>query len=82
MASKDIVLTALENPNYQWRTIEGIVKETSLPLDDVEQCLRDLNDQVVSVVSAGRTLYTTRDHYQKKESLLNRTISAFSDRVK
>jgi hypothetical protein len=59
------VLVALENPNYKWRTIEAVSKETSIPLEEAQEIISELGDQVIksSIPDInGRSLYTTRAH--------------------
>jgi len=77
------VIMALENPNYDWRTIEGVSKETHLSLKEVQEILRKLGRQVIQSSipdKRGRPLYTTREHYQRRklgnpEVVANRTIN-------
>ena len=61
------VLEALSNPNYVWRTLGGLEKETELPKDVLLQVLEGMRDDSL-VTSRGRNgniVYTTRDHYNK-----------------
>ncbi|HEV2656567.1 MAG TPA: toll/interleukin-1 receptor domain-containing protein, partial [Ktedonobacteraceae bacterium] len=60
------VLVALENPNYKWRTIEAVSKETSIPLKEAQEIISELGAQVIKSSKPdinGRSLYTTRAHY-------------------
>lgn len=79
------VLKALEDDRYVWRTIEGIVKDTGLPETTVENAV--LWDPQVDTITAsypdekGRTLFTTRSHYQKKRSLGWRVLGAIAGKT-
>jgi hypothetical protein len=78
------VVQALENPDYDWRTPEGISQETDIDLHQVASILRFLPNVVQSSVpdKFGRALYTTREHYKKRQNIGNRILSLFSDRIK
>lgn len=79
------VIAALENPNYEWRTIDGISKETGLSPERVKEILTATAEQIIhsSVPDEqGRPLYTTRRHYRNKTGLLKRSISVLADRIK
>ncbi len=75
---------ALENPNYDWRTVEGISQETGIDPYQVVQILKFLPDVVQSSApdKSGRALFTTRTHYNKRQNIGNRILSIFSDRIK
>lgn len=83
-----VVLRALENPKYNWRTIKGIAAETGLDEALVTQIVRGLSMVSGQIVqssvpdSEGRPLFTTRKHYYESSSLANRLLSVFSDRIK
>jgi len=79
------VIKALENPKYDWRTIEGISRETGLGQDNVVQIMAVLSDRVIESSvpdKRGRRLFTTREHYYRKQTVANRILSAFSDRIR
>ena len=59
------VLTALENPELEWRTLDGVSKETQLPADEVKEILRKLilSEKVIRSTAKGRAVYATRDYY-------------------
>jgi len=74
------VLTALENPNYEWRTVEGVIKETSLPEGRVRTILKEHSDLIMqsSVPDKdGRSLFTTRQHYQDTHGPFQRLKTIF-----
>ena len=81
------VVRALENPKWDWRTIEGISEETGIDRQKVAMILAFLPNLVDAVQSSvpdkrGRTLYTTRKHYNSRRNLANRILSTFSDRIR
>ena len=78
------VLEALSNPNYVWRTLGGLEKETELPKDVLLQVLEGMRDDSL-VTSRGRNgniVYTTRDHYNKTQSIFGKIVSALSGEIK
>jgi hypothetical protein len=59
------VVRALEDPRYEWRTVEGLAEETGLPTDNLRKIVEDLNGEIVRSSipdESGRALYTTRKH--------------------
>ncbi len=75
---------ALENPKYQWRTLEGLAQETQIPSDEIAGILAiALSSEVVTTLDkSGKTLYTTRQHYQHTQPLWNRLLDVLSDQIK
>lgn len=76
------VITALENPKYNWRTIDGIGEETGLSPSQIGGIL-SLDDFQHTIVHSrttrdrqGRDLYSTRAHYRQTRGLLNRFLDA------
>jgi len=79
------VVQALENPKYNWRTVEGISQETGIDPHQVAMILEFLPNKIDVVQSTdrkGRLLFTTRNHYNRTQNVLNRILSTFSDRIK
>lgn len=82
------VVRALENPQYDWRTIDGISEETGLDRWTVASIIQFLPNVNVEVVQSsipdkrGRPLFTTRKHYLERRSFVNRLLTAFSDRIR
>jgi hypothetical protein len=82
------VLRALENPKYDWRTIDGVSEETGLPPYKVAQIVQLLPNVNVEVVRSsvpdkhGRPLFTTRNHYSRRRTFVNRLLTALSDRIR
>jgi hypothetical protein len=79
------IAAALENDNYVWRTVDGIVRDTGLPRTTVENAVQ-WDDQLDAIVASypdneGRTLYTTRRHYQKKRPFGWRVLGAIAGKM-
>jgi hypothetical protein len=78
------VIRALEDPRYEWRTVEGLAEQTGLSATNLRQILEELNGEIIrsSVPDeSGRALYTTRRHYRQTQGLGTRILSALSDKV-
>lgn len=76
------VLKALEDERYDWRTIKGLVESTDATEAEVISVLNSLSDKIVRSQDAdGRSLFTTREHYQKTHGLGDRLLSALADRI-
>lgn len=78
------VVVALENPNFRWRTVRGIAKETGLSEDAVLVALTAIQNWVIrsSIPSArGEDLYTTREHFKKSGSFLERLRGVILNRA-
>jgi hypothetical protein len=81
---RNIVVRALEDPNYEWRTVEGVAEQTGLEEANVRETFEELNGEIIrsSVPDeSGRNLYTTRKHYRQTQGLGTRILSALSDKV-
>lgn len=75
---------ALENPNFKWRTISGVAKETGLPPITIVNSLSQHVDYVIrsSIPSTnGEDLFTTREHYQEKSTLWDRIENIITNKV-
>lgn len=78
------VQSALENPKFKWRTLEGLVLETGLDANTISANVAHHMDTVVrSSVSDpnGNALFTTRDHYREKSSLFERLRNSITNKV-
>ena len=76
------VIQALEDPRYDWRTLEGLVRATGIRENDVLAILNSMRDQIVSATTAdGRTVFTTRNHYEKTHGFGDKLLSALADKV-
>lgn len=85
LAPSEIVLKALRDSPFLWRTIDGIAAETKLDRDIVRAELQCLGDQVIRSGipdRKGRSLFALRDRYKKKSRTVNRILTAFSDVVR
>jgi hypothetical protein len=81
---RNIVVQALEDPNYEWRTVEGVAEQTGLPEANVRETLEELNGEIIRSSipdESGRHLYTTRKHYRETQGLGTRILNALSDKV-
>jgi hypothetical protein len=79
------VVRALENPKYNWRTVDGISQETGIDPHQIALILKFLPNKIELVRTtdkSGRQLFTTRRHYNRTQNVLNRILSTFSDRIK
>lgn len=79
------VIAALENPNYDWRTIDGIAKDTKLSPEKVLDIIKTLENVIVRSSipdEKERPIYTTRKHYRETHSLFNRYLSSAIGRIK
>jgi hypothetical protein len=80
----NLVIRALEDPRYEWRTIDGVSEQTGIPAPKVQEMLENLQQYVVRSSipdESGRNLYTTRKHYRQTHGLGSRILSALSDKV-
>lgn len=71
------VLRALSNPKYDWRTVDGVSRETGLDRSIVLQIIEGRSDQIIrSRVrdAQGRDLYATRRHYRERHSPAQRFL--------
>lgn len=79
---KAAVERALEDERYDWRTIKGLARSTGAREDEIVSVLNSLSDQLVRTQDAdGRSLFTTREHYQKTHGLGDKLLSALADRI-
>ena len=77
MDDKEQVLAALANPKFEWRTVDGVSRDTQLSPDRVLQVIEAMPDLVIrsrSPDAQGRALYTTREHYKETHSSLSRLL--------
>jgi hypothetical protein len=80
----DRIVRALEDPRYDWRTIEGVANETSISPATVQEVLENLKQEVLRSSipdESGRNLFTTRRHYRQTHGLGARFLAALSDKV-
>lgn len=76
--AKDKLIRALEDPKWDWRTAEGLAKDTGFSPEQVAYLVKSDPDTFIrSRVpdKDGRPLYSTRDHYAQKRGFLDRLRS-------
>ena len=82
--SAALVVHALEDPRYEWRTIHGVSQQTGIPPNKIAEILESLSGDIVRSSTpdeSGRNLFTTRKHYRQTHGLGARILSALSDKV-
>ena len=81
---REIVVAALEDPRYDWRTLDGVSEQTGLLRAQVRRIVENLGDLVVRSSipdEEGRALYTTRKHYNSTHGVGARLLNALADKV-
>lgn len=81
---RQLVISELEDPQYEWRTIEGIANKTDLPAAQVRRIIEEMEDLIVRSSipdDKGRSLYTTRKHYRETHGFGARLLNALADKV-
>ena len=76
----DRILNALEDPRWNWRTVDGISRDTGIPPDEVRVFLTGSGGTVVRSIARdrqGRSLFTTRKRYRKSHSLMERLLDHY-----
>ncbi len=80
----ELVLEALSNPEFEWRTIPGISQETELDNKVIEKVLSESRDQIVRssrITKDGRERFTTRSRFQEFTSPWTRLLGALKNRA-
>ncbi len=78
------VFDKLDNPKYEWRTIEGISKEAGIDPHIVQKVLRAKGNKIIKsayLSNSGEELYTTRRKFKKSSSFLKKMIGAVKSRA-
>lgn len=78
------VLEALSKPEFKWRTIEGISKETGLKSELVLKAIAEAADQIVKSPTPSEKvvdLYTTRKHFRENATISERLLGAIKNRA-
>ncbi|MEB3175523.1 MAG: hypothetical protein VKN60_10135 [Cyanobacteriota bacterium] len=81
--NQSLIVQALENPRYQWRTIQGLAKELSIPEREVRNYIASHQDIVVQSsvpTQDGSDLFTTRRKLRQANPMI-RLIGAFKNRA-
>ena len=76
----DRIMGALEDARWDWRTVDGISRDTGIPPDEVRGFLARSGGTVVRSVARdrrGRALFTTRKRYRKSHSLIERLLDHY-----
>ena len=76
----DRIIDALEDPRWDWRTVDGISRDTGIPPDEVRVFLARSGGTVVMSVARdrrGRALFTTRERYRESRSLMERLLDHY-----
>lgn len=80
------VLAALNNPEYEWRTIPGISKEAHLEPEETIEILGELRGKGLVIQSNipskdGKELFITRDKFNKRASFGEKILGAIKNRI-
>ena len=78
------LVQALEDPRYQWRTVDGLAVDLGLSREEVAEKLAAMRSRIVRSSipdELGQALYTTRDHYKTTHSVGERLLAAVAGRV-
>jgi hypothetical protein len=84
VSSYEKIKRALENPNYKFRTINGVSSEAHVSFEAIEKAMREHSDEIVKLFRKGgngEVLITTRSHYKKKASVKEKVIGAVINSV-
>ena len=88
MSEQDIerlILNALADTRYKWRTPNGVASQVGVPEHEVLQVIADNTDRIVqsSIPSTdGSPLFTTREHFHQMSSPLEKIVGAFKGRIR
>ncbi|HVB15717.1 MAG TPA: hypothetical protein VNF04_04230 [Stellaceae bacterium] len=80
------VLNALNNPNFEWRTIEGVRKDAHLDADEAIGILGELQSKGLVIQSNspsedGRYLFITRERFNQRATLGEKILGAVRNRI-
>jgi len=76
------ILSALEDDAYDWRTVSGLARAVQASEHEIVNILDSMPDQIVRAAAAdGRSLFTTRNHYEKTHGFGDKLLSALADKV-
>jgi hypothetical protein len=83
---KQSVLNALNNPDYEWRTIPGISSEAHLDPEETIEILGEMRSKGLVIQSNtpskdGKELFTTRDKFNQRSSLGEKILGAIKNRL-
>jgi hypothetical protein len=80
---KAAIVKALEDQRYQWRTLDGIARTVKATSEaEILRVLDSMPDQIVRTTTAdGRTVFTTRNHYNETHGFGDKLLSVLTDKV-
>jgi len=82
LSPAEAVVRALENPKYDWRTVQGVARETGLAEERVEEALAEMRNILVHTCDeSGRSLFTTREYYNRTASWGRKLLAALTDKI-
>lgn len=73
-------MRALEDARWDWRTVDGVSRKTSIPRHEIQRFLSHSGRSVVRSVARdrkGRPLFTTRKRYREGRSLVERPLDHY-----
>ncbi len=74
------IIGALEDPRWDWRTVDGISRDTGISPGEIYGFLGRSGDTVVRAVTRdrhGHALFTTRKRYRENHSLMERLFDHY-----
>ncbi len=91
MTDEEMLVKALENPDYNWRTVEGLTNETGIAPEKIREILRpeviELPDgtsvelvRMKRLTIQGESLYTTKRTHNQKTGSISKALSDLVDR--
>ena len=78
------VVTSLENKKYKWRTVRGVAKELNVTTEDILKTFAEHENEIIKSsipAESGEDLYTTRRHYKKTSSLIDKVLTSITGTV-
>ena len=80
---KETVLDALENSQYQWRSVDGISREVKIPMQCVKMALNNLQSDDLVLAQQfpdNKERYSHLGQYISNRSVMQRVRSVLSDK--
>lgn len=76
------VLSALSSAKYQWRTLNGVARDTELPLGKILRILGTSDEVVKSAIGRyGEDLWSTRGHLRETAPFSTRLLGVLKNRA-
>lgn len=81
-----VILSAMNNSDFRWRTIRGIAKDAKLPPNEVTERVLDLQSKGIVIRASapnknGEPLFTTVEKYEESTPVATRIMSSFSGKI-